>query len=152
MTFHDILNTNNICIDSTSTSKSAVLLGISKLLNCCFPELNHQELFQAYWERENLGSTTIGHGILIPHICLPSINSTYACFVKLDNPVNFDADDKQPIDLVFGLASSIVDPDKHLQLLSRIVTIFKDPEFVTKCRSADTTTDLYNLLTKETVT
>jgi nitrogen PTS system EIIA component len=151
MTFHDLLNSNSICIDTTSKSKASVLLNISKLMNQCYSELNIQELFDAYWERESLGSTTIGHGILIPHVCLKSIKSTYGCFIKLQNPVDFDAEDKQPVDLVFGLASATDAPDTHLQTLSKIVTTLRNQEFVSECRLAKTNKELSDVLTKETV-
>ncbi len=151
MKFIDLLSTKSVIVDSTSKSKSAVLLKLSKLMNSCYPELDPQKLFDAYWERENLGSTAIGHGIMIPHICLPTINKTYACFIKLQNPIDFHAEDKQPIDLIFGLASATNSADQHLQVLSKIVTEFANPAFVNECRNANDTKELYSILTNETI-
>jgi PTS system nitrogen regulatory IIA component len=151
MPFNDLLNIHNVCIDTTSKSKSAVLLALSHKINQCYPELNTQKLFNAYWERESLGSTSIGHGILIPHICMNNIQKTYACFLKLNNPVDCDADDRQPINLVFGLVSATNEPDKHLQTLSRIVSSFQDPEFVNLCRVAKDKIELFNILTKDVI-
>lgn len=149
MSFYNLLNINNIYIDDTSKSKSSALLTVSKLMYRCNHFLNEQELFNAYWEREKLGSTAIGQGILIPHICLDKITTTHACFIKLNNPVNFDADDKQPIDLIFGLVSAANNPDNHLQILSEIVTKFNNKKLVTNCRIANTIEELYHALTKE---
>ncbi len=151
MKFKELLSTSSVFIDSTSKSKSAVLLKLSQLMHNCYPELDPQKLFDAYWERENLGSTAIGRGIMIPHICLASINKTYACFIKLKNPVDFNADDKQPIDLIFGLASATNSADQHLQILSKIVTEFSNQRFTNECRNANGAKELYNILTTETV-
>lgn len=151
MKFIDLLSTKSVIVDSTSKSKSAVLLRLSKLMHNCYPELDAQKLFDAYWEREKLGSTAIGHGIMIPHICLSSINKTYACFIKLQNPVDFHAEDKQPIDLIFGLASATNSADQHLQVLSKIVTEFSNLSFVSECRSASESLELFEILTNEAV-
>lgn len=151
MTFQNILHKNSIHIDTTSQSRSAVLLNLSKLLNKHHPELNANELFNLYWERESLGSTTIGNGILIPHICIKSIKKTYTCFIKLKNPVDFNAEDKQPIDLIFGLVSSSDNTDYHLQVLSKIVSVFHDRKFILECRNTNDITELAEILTKEKV-
>lgn len=151
MKFIDLLSTKSVIVDSSSKSKTAVLLKLSKLMNHCHPELDAEKLFDAYWERESLGSTAIGHGIMIPHVCLSTINKTYACFIKLKYPVDFQAEDKQPIDLVFGLASATNSADQHLQVLSKIVTEFSNPIFVNECRAALDSQELFDILTNETV-
>lgn len=151
MKFIDLLSTKSVIIDSTSKSKAAVLQRLSNLMHSCYHELDSQKLFEAYWERENLGSTAIGHGIMIPHICLPSINKTYACFIKLQNPIDFHAEDKQPVDLIFGLASATNSADQHLQILSKIVSEFSNHDYVNDCRHANSEQDLYDILTNETV-
>lgn len=136
MVFHTLLNKDSIQIDTVAQSKAAVFLSMSRLLSQCHPELNAQALFDAYWERERLGSTTIGHGAMIPHIRIQSIHKTYGCFLKLQNPVDFGAEDKQPIDLVFGLAVSSNHTNEHLNTLSTIVKQLSDPQFRLDCRQA----------------
>lgn len=151
MKFHDLLSSGNICVDAVSQSRTAVLMNLSQVMHECNPALDTKQLFDAYLARENLGSTAIGHGIMIPHICLPSINKTHACFIKLQNPVDFNAEDKQPVDLIFGLASATNSADQHLQILSRIVTEFSNPSFANACRTASSKQELFNILTTEPV-
>lgn len=151
MTFNELLNINSVCIDTESQSKTAVLLNLSKVMHNCNQSLDEKILFDAYIEREKLGSTAIGHGILIPHICLASINKTYGCFIKLKKPVDFNADDKQPVDLIFGLASATNSADQHLQVLSKIVTKFSNIDYANACRSAENQQDLLDILTLEQV-
>ena len=151
MAFDDILSTDSVCIDSVSLSRTSVLLNLSQVMHSCHPTLDAKQLFDAYLAREKLGSTAIGHGILIPHICLASINQTYGCFIKLENPVDFNADDKQPVDLIFGLVSATNSADQHLQVLSRIVTKFSEIDFANACRAAESQPELFDLLTKEQV-
>ncbi|MDP3562757.1 MAG: PTS sugar transporter subunit IIA [Legionellaceae bacterium] len=134
MAFCEFLNKDNIWIDTTAKSKSGALLNMSKLLGQCHPELDAQLLFNAYWERERLGSTTLGHGTMIPHVRLQSIEKTYGCFMKLQKPIDFEAEDKQPVDLIFGLVVPFQDGKAHLATLSKIVKQFSDPYFRIECR------------------
>lgn len=149
MPFNTFLNKDSILIDTVAQSKASVLLNMSKLLSQCHPELNAQALFNAYWERESLGSTAIGHGVMIPHIRVKSINKTCGCFLRLQNPVDFGAEDKQPIDLVFGLAVASNDTNEHLKTLSNIVKKFSDPKFRFECRQAIDQASLSAFLTQQ---
>ncbi|MDP3704856.1 MAG: PTS sugar transporter subunit IIA [Legionellaceae bacterium] len=149
MIFHKLLDKDSILIDTVAQSKAAVLQNMCKLLSQCHPELNAHTLFHAYWERENLGSTTIGHGVMIPHIRVDSIDRTYGCFLRLQHPVDFGAEDKQPIDLVFGLTVAANDANEHLKTLSNIVRQFSDPKFRSECRQAIDQISLSTILTQQ---
>lgn len=151
MVFNDILSTDSVRVDYVSQSRASVLLNLSQVMHECHPKLDAKQLFDAYLAREKLGSTAIGRGILIPHICLASINQTHGCFIKLENPVDFNADDKQPVDLIFGLVSATNSADQHLQVLSRIVTKFSDINFANACRTTENQQELFDLLTKEQI-
>jgi len=151
MTFTTLLHNDNIQIDTVAKSKASVLLNMSQLLSQCYPELDARTLFNAYWERENLGSTTIGHGIMIPHIRVASIHKTYGCFIRLQHAVDFDAEDKQPIDLVFGLAVAAADANQYLDTLASIVERFDDPTFRSECRRAQNQMSLVRCLTRPRV-
>jgi PTS system nitrogen regulatory IIA component len=129
----------------------AVLLKISQLLSQNNPELAQQELFDAYWRRESLGSTTIGQGITIPHIRATNLSKPQACFIKLLNPVDFGAEDKQPIDLVIGLAVPQEQVEQHLKMLSAIIKQFSVSSFRERCRHTTNREDLYNVLIEEEI-
>lgn len=136
MLFSELFSKEMIHIDDQSLSKTAVLLKISQLLSQKEPKLDEEELFTAYWNRENLGSTAIGHGVTIPHLRMKNINKPLACFLKLRNPVDFGAEDKQPVDLVIGLLVPEDQTKQHLELLATIVEQFNRIKFREACRSA----------------
>lgn len=149
---YSFLNKSSVCIDTTSQSKTAVFLKISRLLNKQHPELDTETLFDAYWKRETMGSMAIGHGILIPHIRTPLIQKTAGCLLKLQHPVDFGADDKQPIDIVLALLVPQHQTDQHLQLLSQLIKQFSILSFRRACRNVKDSTALYALFTSPSVT
>ncbi|CEK09677.1 PTS sugar transporter subunit IIA [Legionella hackeliae] len=141
-----VIHPSDVCIDSTSHSKTAVLLKISQLLSQTYPELDPQELFDAYWKRECLGSTAIGQGITIPHIRSAAINTPKACVIRLLNPIDFGAEDKQPVDLVIGLVVPQEQVNQHLQLLDAIIKQFSQSSFRDLCRQTMCPNELYQLV------
>lgn len=142
----DNLNLNSVYIDKISQSKTAVLLKVSQLLSQDHPKLNVEELFEAYWKRECLGSTAIGQGITIPHIRSNLIKKPRACFIRLQNPVDFGAEDKQPVDLVIGLVVPQEQVEQHLKMLSAIIKQFSASAFREACRHASNQEELYEIL------
>jgi PTS system nitrogen regulatory IIA component len=145
MPFRDFISEDCICFDTTARSKTAVLLKVSQLLHQKHTGLDQDALFNAYWKRESLGSTTIGHGILIPHIRSMLINKISGCLIKLQNPVDFGAEDKQPVDLVVGLIAGAEQADEHLQILSKIIKQFNTASFRRTCRKASNQAELCQL-------
>jgi PTS system nitrogen regulatory IIA component len=146
MQLSQIIDLDTVYLDSVSQSKTAVLLKISQLLNQHRPSLDVETLFDAYWKRESLGSTAIGQGITIPHIRLANLAKPLGCFIRLLNPIDFGALDKQAVDLVIGLAVPKAQTDQHLQLLATIIKQFSEPSFRKACRIAKDNVALYNLL------
>lgn len=149
MQLYQLISKNHVVIDSSSHSKTAVLLKISQLLSEENQLLKAQDLFDAYWKRESLGSTTVGHGVMIPHIRCSSLQQTRACFVRLLHPVDFGAVDKQPVDLVIGLLVPENQPEQHLKMLSSIIKQVSCPEFRKAARHAACRSDLYSVLTND---
>ncbi|MCP0914059.1 MULTISPECIES: PTS sugar transporter subunit IIA [Legionella] len=149
MVFRHLLQPRDICIDATAKSKTAVLLKISQILSDAHPELNMEALFDAYWKRESLGSTTIGHGVMIPHIRSEVIQTMCSCLLKLQHPVDFGATDKQPVDIVLALVVPQHQIQEHLQILNQITKQFSIPAFRAACRKATECSTLYSLLTED---
>ena len=77
-------------------------------------------------QRERLGSTAIGHGVAIPHGRCSVYGEARAAFLRLAHPVDFDAGDGQPVDLVFAMAVPEHFTQQHLQLLSELAERFAD--------------------------
>ena len=151
MQFSQLIVPDNVLIDNFSQSKTAVFHRICKLLCANSPELELESLFEAYWNRENLGSTAIGHGIIIPHVRVPLLTTPKACFIKLIHPVEFGAQDKQPADLVIGLAAPQNQSQQHLTILNSLIQQFSNPDFRRTCRTSTDSESLYALLKNKSV-
>ncbi len=150
MPFNDLLNSNSICIDTTARSKTAVLLKVSQLLQQNHPHIEVETLFDVFWKRESLGSTSIGRGILIPHVRMDGVQRAHGCVIKLQYPVDFGAEDKQPIDLVFGLLVAVHQVDEHLQTLAKILKHFDNQQFRRACQRVAQHEELCSLFMNQT--
>lgn len=111
-----------------------------------------REVSTSSLQREKLGSTGVGHGIAIPHGKLSSIHQITGVFARLETPVDFEALDDQPVDLVFLLLAPEGAGADHLKALSRIARALRDPELVAKLRATDSDTAIYAFLNQEQAT
>jgi nitrogen PTS system EIIA component len=100
------------------------------------------------WERERLGTTGVGHGIAIPHARVPELKKVFGYFARLEQPVNFEAIDDKPVDLVFLLLSPEAAGADHLQALATVSRFLRDPVLCQRLRSAKDVASIYRLLTE----
>ena len=108
--------------------------------------LDERMIFDALLERERLGTTGVGLGIAIPHAKLPNIDRLYALFARLDHPVEFDAIDEQPVDLMFLLLAPESAGADHLKALARVSRLLRNQTVCEKLRGADSADAIYALL------
>jgi PTS system nitrogen regulatory IIA component len=94
-----------------------------------------------------LGSTGIGSGIAIPHGKLPKLERLFGVFARLDRPVDFEALDGQPVDLMFLLLAPEAAGADHLKALARVARLLRDPEIARKLRESRDAEALYAVLT-----
>ncbi len=111
--------------------------------------LSEREIFDVVLQRERLGSTGVGNGIAIPHGKLASVRSIVGVFARLESPVDFEALDDQPIDLVFLLLAPEGAGADHLKALSRIARVLRDQDLVAKLRATDSASAIYAFLNEE---
>jgi PTS system nitrogen regulatory IIA component len=97
-----------------------------------------REIFDVVLQRERLGSTGVGAGIAIPHGKLKALTKITGVFARLETPVDFEALDDQPVDLVFMLLAPEGAGADHLKALSRIARALRDQDLVARLRSSDT--------------
>ncbi len=110
--------------------------------------LSEREIFDVILQRERLGSTGVGNGIAIPHGKLNSINTIIGVFARLEEPVDFEALDDQPVDLVFLLLAPEGSGADHLKALSRIARVLRDGDMVSKLRQTESASAIYAFLTE----
>jgi len=118
-------------------SKKRVLQQLGDMLAGGASGLDPEEIFDHLLERERLGSTGLGHGIALPHARAAGVDRAVGAFLQLENGVDFDAMDDQPVDLVFGLLVPQNATEEHLQLLAGLAAMFSDTGLCTKLRTAD---------------
>jgi PTS system nitrogen regulatory IIA component len=97
-------------------------------------------------QREKLGSTGVGNGVAIPHGKLPKLDKVLGVFARLERPVDFEALDGQPVDLVFLLLAPEGAGADHLKALARVARLLRDPDVARKLRESRDAEALYAVL------
>jgi PTS system nitrogen regulatory IIA component len=105
-------------------------------------------IFEALWDRESLGSTGLGNGIAIPHGKYAGAPGVVAVFARLDEPVDFESVDDQPVDLVMMLLAPMGAGADHLKALARVARILRTESVVEQLRHTADTGRLYAILTR----
>ncbi|MGB0631322.1 MAG: PTS IIA-like nitrogen regulatory protein PtsN [Alphaproteobacteria bacterium] len=111
--------------------------------------LEERAIFDVLLERERLGTTGVGSGIAIPHGKMPNLDKLFGCFARLDNPVDFDAVDGEPVDLIFLLLAPESAGADHLKALARISRVLRNNGKCDKLRTATTPEKIFSLLTQD---
>jgi len=97
-------------------------------------------------QREKLGSTAIGNGIAIPHGKMPNLSRLFGLFARLERPIDFEALDGQPVDLIFLLLAPEGAGADHLKALARVARLLRDSAIAHKLRSSKDAESLYAVL------
>ncbi len=148
MNIADIITPERIGQGVRSGSKKRVLELLSELIVSDLPTLAESEVFESLIARERLGSTAIGHGVAIPHGRMKSNGErSIGAFMQLEEGIDFDAADDQPVNLLFALLVPKDSTDEHLEILSKLAEMFSDEEFCDKLRAAKSKATLHDLLT-----
>lgn len=103
---------------------------------------------EALMERESLGPTGVGHGVALPHARLTSLENVVAVFLRLERPIDFDAADRQPVDLFFALFAPETAGVNHLKALALVSRTMRNGDTCTKLRSNSAPTALHAILTE----
>jgi PTS system nitrogen regulatory IIA component len=138
MNITDLLVPDRVSCRENVGSKKRLLEYVSELLANSSPELSQNEIFNALINREKLGSTGLGKGVAIPHGRIASLGRPVCAFIKLASPVDFDATDGQPVDLIFTLLVPEDSTEEHLQVLSTIAEIFSNAGISMALRQCET--------------
>lgn len=148
MALADLLQQDAIIPALRANSKKQVLqeLAVRAAKITGLPE---RQVFDVILQRERLGSTGVGNGIAIPHGKLSNINAIVGVFARLETPVDFEALDDQPVDLVFLLLAPEGAGADHLKALSRIARVLRDGDLVAKLRATDSASAIYAFLNQE---
>ncbi len=109
-----------------------------------------RRILETLVERERLGTTGVGQGIAIPHGRLSDIKKIAGLFARLETPIDYDAVDNQPVDLVFLLLAPEGAGADHLKALARASRLLRNQAATEKLRAAKSPEALYAILTEPT--
>ena len=107
---------------------------------------NERAILEILTQREKLGSTAVGNGVAIPHGKLPKLGRLFGLFARLERPVDFEALDAQPVDLVFLLLAPESAGADHLKALARVARMLRDPETARRLRESHDADAVYAVL------
>lgn len=145
----DLITPESVVAALRATSKKQALQDLADRASS-ITGLHERAIFDVLMERERLGTTGVGNGIAIPHGKLPSLERLYGVFARLEEPVDFQAIDDQPVDLVFLLLAPESAGADHLKALARVSRLLRDKGTCEKLRGTDSADALYALLTDST--
>ncbi|MBL4690769.1 MAG: PTS IIA-like nitrogen regulatory protein PtsN [Rhodospirillales bacterium] len=145
MEISDLLAPEGVSADLKATSKKQALQDLARRASEV-SELPERAIFDVLMERERLGTTGVGNGIAIPHGKLPNLDRLHGFFARLNQPIDFQAIDERPVDLIFVLLAPETAGADHLKALARISRLLRDQAVCEKLRGTDGAEALYAIL------
>lgn len=148
MDLRDFLEQDAVRFATNVSSKKKLLQDIAEQAHVLFG-LDASEILEALTEREKLGSTGVGRGVAIPHARFESLDRVYGFFTRLEKPVDFEAMDHQPVDLVFTILAPKKEGAEHLKALAVVSRTLRAESVCAKLRSNTDETSLFGLLIEQ---
>lgn len=145
MSISSLLAPERVFTDANLSSKKRLLEFIAEQVSGQL-SIPQNVIFNKLLERERLGSTGLGQGFAVPHARLDDLTETHACFVKLDTPINYDAMDHEPVDLIFSIFIPEASTEEHLQILAKLARLFSQPQVTAGIRQCSTAQDIMQLI------
>ena len=149
MDFSSLLKPEAIRVFSSVSSKKRLMHDLAGVAESCY-NTNYTHAVEALLEREALGPTGVGGGVALPHARLEELDRVVGAFVLLENPIEFEAIDKQPVDIIFSLFAPKSAGVEHLKALALVSRTLREQSIVSKLRSNPNPTTLHTILTEPT--
>jgi len=147
MDLGDLIKPEGITLSLGAKSKKHVLQGMSAAA-ADITGLSERDIFDTLLQRERLGSTGVGQGVAIPHGKLAELTEIVGLFARLDKPIEFEAVDGEPVDVVFLLLAPESAGADHLKALARISRFLRIPTSIEDLRIAGSSEAIYAILTE----
>ena len=146
MLVHELLTPSSTLCNLEGGSKKRTLETVSKLISENQSDMDRTCVFNGLHGREKLGSTGIGDGIAIPHCRLAECKGATGFLIKLESPIDFDAIDRKPVDLIFALVVPEDATSEHLQTLAAIAELFSNEDVREQLRATESNEQLYQTI------
>lgn len=147
MQLADIIKPGAVKVVSNLTSKKRLFQDLGEIAASAYG-LDPNEAADALQERETLGPTGVGHGVALPHARISGIESVVGVFLKLEKPLEFNAVDRQPVDIVFALFAPLDSGVEHLKALALVSRTLRDSGVCGKLRANGEAGTLHAVLTE----
>jgi PTS system nitrogen regulatory IIA component len=144
MQIQSLLTPERTCSGLEANSKRRALELLAQLIAQNIPTIDADDLLRRFLARERLGSTGVGHGIAIPHCRINNTTGAVGALITLTQPVEFDAIDAEPVDILFAMLVPEDAHDEHLKNLAALAGALTRSEFRQRLRSASDNTALYS--------
>lgn len=147
MELSEIIGVEAVRAPMKATSKKRLLQDLAEFAEQVYG-LSAETVYKALLDREGLGPTGVGRGVAIPHARFEGVDHVVGLFVRLEKPVDFEAIDRQPVDLVFALLAPENAGAEHLKALARVSRTLRSESVCTKLRSTFDPSAIYAILTE----
>jgi nitrogen PTS system EIIA component len=148
MKIRDFLAPSDIMIGIKADTKTSLLQGLSRHA-ARLVDISFDQIATAIMRREALGSTGTGEGVALPHARLKEIRQPFGLLARLKHPMDFDAIDGKPVDLVFFLLLPAGSRDEQPGALAFVARVLRRTEVLEELRRAVTGNDLHRVMTAE---
>ncbi len=145
MDLSSILRPAAVKVVANTSSKKRLFQDLGDIMSTCYG-LDSAEAFSALQAREALGPTGVGHGVALPHARLVGLDSVVGAFIRIEKPLDFEAVDRQPVDLVFALFAPDGSGVDHLKALALVSRTMRNADIAAKLRANDDPDTLYTIL------
>lgn len=147
MTFLELLRPQAVKVVTAASSKKRLMHDIAELAEQAYG-LHGPSVVEALMERESLGPTGVGHGVALPHARINGLDEVRGAFVLLEKPVEFEAVDRQPVDVVLALFAPEDAGVEHLKALALVSRTLRDGALCAKLRANPDPATLHTILTE----
>ncbi len=148
LTVNDLVSKNSVRCHLSAGSRKRLFQAIAHELVDPAREDGEEavdEIYDALVERERLGSTALGDGVAIPH-CRTDCKTIAGAFYTLEQPIDYEAPDQRPVDIVFVLLVPRHEQTAHIAALQRLAQLFSDPSNLSDLRAAVSDQELFREL------
>lgn len=142
-----ILKPEAVRVLSAASSKKRLMHELGDIAHAAYG-VNAQRAVEALQQRENLGPTGVGHGVALPHARIDDVTRVVGALVLLEKPIDFDAVDRRPVDLVFALFAPRDAGVEHLKALALVSRTLRDAALCAKLRANRDPATLYAIVTE----
>ena len=152
---HQNLNAELIAVHSDVSSRKKLFEQMAHLLTLPLNQkatedeleaVKEKDIYRQLWEREKLGNTGVGNGVAIPHSRCPQAHKAIIAIITMNEAIDYDSLDRQPVDVAFGLLVPTEATQEHLNLLADIARMMSNNEHKTALHAAETATQIIDLV------